>query len=197
MHLSWHLPPDRCPQQPYILHVDASLRGLRAVLYQQHPEGLRPVAFASRKLRQLRNYPIHQLKFLSLKWAVVDKFHDYLYGARFTIRTDNNPLTYVLSTAKLNVVGHRWLAALSTYEFDVQYRPGRQNIDADLLSRNWPEMDDEGYVTIPQSGVKAICQQVCIPEPAGTTPICRSAGRIIILHSRPVCISHPYGSKIT
>lgn len=38
------------PQKPYILHVDASLKGLGAVLYQEHPEGLRPVAFASRKL---------------------------------------------------------------------------------------------------------------------------------------------------
>lgn len=109
------------PQQSCILHVDASLRGLGAGLYQEHPKGLRPVAFASRKLSTAeRNYPIHQLEFLSLKWAVVDKFHDYLYGARFTVRTDNNPLTYVLSTAKLNAVGHRWLTALSTYEFDVQ-----------------------------------------------------------------------------
>ncbi|XP_063075269.1 uncharacterized protein LOC134465509 [Engraulis encrasicolus] len=151
------------PQKPYILHVDASLRGLGAVLYQEHPEGLRPVAFASRKLSSSeRNYPVHQLEFLSLKWAVVHKFHDYLYGARFTVRTDNNPLTYVLSTAKLNAVGHRWLAALSTYEFDIQYRPGRLNIDSDLLSR----MDDEGYVTIPESGVKTTCQRVCRPESA-------------------------------
>ncbi len=69
------------PQRPYILHVDASLKGLGAVLYQEHPGGLRPVAFASRKVSSAeRNYPIHQLEFLSLKWAVVDKFHDYLYG---------------------------------------------------------------------------------------------------------------------
>ncbi|KAI3375884.1 hypothetical protein L3Q82_004150 [Scortum barcoo] len=125
------------PNKPYVLHVDASLKGLGAVLYQEHSEGLRPVAFASRKLKTSeRNYPVHQLEFLALKWAVVDKFHDYLYGVRFTVRTDNNPLTYVLSTAKLSAVGHRWLSALSTYDFDIQYRPGRHNIDADLLSRN-------------------------------------------------------------
>ena len=68
--------------KPYILHVDASMDGLGAVLNQEYPEGLRPVAFASRKLCQSeKNYPIHQLEFLVLKWAVVDKFHDYLYGA--------------------------------------------------------------------------------------------------------------------
>lgn len=79
------------PNKSYILHVDASLTGLGAVLYQEYAEGLRPVAFASRKLSASeKNYPIHQLEFLSLKWAVVNKFHDYLYGARFTVRTDNN-----------------------------------------------------------------------------------------------------------
>lgn len=154
------------PEQPYILHVDASLQGIGSVLYQEYTNGLRPVAFASRKLSQSeKNYPIHQLEFLSLKWAVVDKFHDYLYGARFTVRTDNNPLTYVLTTAKLNAVGHRWLAALSTYDFDVQYRPGKHNIDADLLSRNFPEGDDTTeWETIPLDGVKSICQRICLSE---------------------------------
>lgn len=137
------------PAKPYVLHVDASLNGLGAVLNQEYPEGLRPVAFASRKLSgPEQRYPIHQLEFLALKWAVVDKFHDYLYGAKFTVRTDNNPLTYVLTSAKLNATGHRWLSALATYDFTVQYRPGRHNIDADLLSRT----------EISPHGVKAICQ---------------------------------------
>ena len=152
------------PNKPYVLHVDASLKGLGAVLYQKHSEELRPVAFASRKLKPPeRNYAIHQLEFLSLKWAIVDKFHDYLYGARFTVRTDNNPLTYVLSTAKLSAVGHRWLSALSTYDFDVQYRPGRHNIDADLLSRMMPDESQEEWETIPQTGVRSICKKICIP----------------------------------
>lgn len=146
------------PSKPYVLYVDASLAGLGTVLYQEHPEGLRPVAFASRKLSSSeRNYPIHQLEFLSLKWAIVEKFHDYLYGARFTVRTDNNPLTYVLTTAKLNAHGHRWLSDLSVYNFDIIYRPGKNNIDADLLSRLEPR---EGWENISQSGVKSICQQV-------------------------------------
>lgn len=148
------------PSKPYILHVDASLDGLGAVLNQDYPEGLRPVAFASRKLSQSeRNYPIHQLEFLAMKWAIVDKFHDYLYGAKFTVRTDNNPLTYVLTTAKLNATGHRWLAALTTYDFDVEYKPGRSNVDADLLSRNAQDSQDE-WEKVPASGVRTLCQQV-------------------------------------
>lgn len=161
------------PQPPDKLHVDASLKGLGAVVYQNHPEGLRSIAFASRKLSAAeRNCPIHQLEFVSLKWAVVDKFHDYLYGARFTVHTDNNPLIYVLSTAKLSAVGQCWLFVLSTYEFDIQYQPGLQNVETDLLSRNWPEMDDDGWVTILQPGVKTICQKVGILESVRLTPLC-------------------------
>lgn len=74
------------PTMSYILHVDASFDGLGAVLNQECPEGLWPVAFASRKLSTpKRNYPVHQLEVLALKWAVIDKFHDYLYGAHFTV----------------------------------------------------------------------------------------------------------------
>ncbi len=148
------------PEKPYVLHVDASSKGLGAVLNQQYPEGLRPVAFASRKLNAAeQRYPIHQLEFLALKWAVVDKFHDYLYGAKFLVRTDNNPLTYVLTSARLNATGHRWLAALATYDFSLQYKPGKHNMDADVLSR-YPTsaaVADE-WKEIPQSAVKAVCQ---------------------------------------
>uniref|UniRef100_A0A8C4TAC5 Gypsy retrotransposon integrase-like protein 1 n=1 Tax=Erpetoichthys calabaricus TaxID=27687 RepID=A0A8C4TAC5_ERPCA len=151
------------PSKPYILHIDASMNGLGAVLNQEYPEGVRPVAFASRKLSNSeRRCPVHQLEFLALKWAVVDKFHDYLYGVKFTVRTDNNPLTYVLTTAKLNATGHRWLAALSTYDFNLQYRPGKHNIDADMLSRHPYERDDgEPWTEIPQAGIKAICRPIC------------------------------------
>ena len=108
-----------------MLHINASLKGLGAVLNQTHTGGLRPVAFDSRGLNAaMQKYHIHQLEFLALKWAVVDKFNDYLYGVRFTVMTDNNPLTYVLTTGKLNATRHRWLAALATYDFEVKYSPG-------------------------------------------------------------------------
>lgn len=150
------------PSKPYILHVDASLKGLGAVLNQEYPEGLRPIAFASRKLSEAeQRYPIHQLEFLALKWAIVDKFHDYLYGTKFTVRTDNNPLTYVLTSAKLNATGHRWLSALATYDFNLQYKAGSQNVDADVLSRYPADAaETTNWMDIPRSGVKAICGRV-------------------------------------
>lgn len=162
------------PTKPYILHVDASLNGLGAVLNQEYPEGLRPVAFASRKLKSSeQRYPVHQLEFLALKWAVVDKFHDYLYGARFTVKTDNNPLTYILTTAKLSAAGHRWLAALSTYNFNIQYRPGKSNIDADSLSRNVFSNQNQEWDEIPPSGIQALFKttevQKCVDQ-LGVSP---------------------------
>ena len=73
------------------------------------------------------------------------------------IITDNNPLTYVLTTAKLDATGHRWLAALSTYNFRLEYRKGTQNGDADGLSRrpHSPPVEDVPQ-SIPEEVVKAI-----------------------------------------
>lgn len=85
-----------------------------------------------------KNYYLHsgQLEFLALKWSITKKFCDYLYYApTFTVYSDNNPLTYVLSTAKLNATGFRWVAELADFHFTIRYRPGRENIDADTLSR--------------------------------------------------------------
>ena len=54
---------------------------------------------------------------------------------RFTVRTDNNPLTYVLTTPNLDATGHRWVGALASYEFSLEYQKGLDNAAADVLSR--------------------------------------------------------------
>lgn len=124
------------PSKPYILHTDASCTGLGAVLYQEHEGRKRVVAYASRGLsRSEARYSAHKLEFLALKWAVTEKFNDYLYGAYFTVVTDSNPLTYLLTSAKLDATSYRWLSAISTYSFKIMYRAGKQNADADGLSR--------------------------------------------------------------
>ena len=133
---------------PFKLHTDASCSGLGAVLYQCQDGLDRVIAYASRSLKPSeRNYPAHKLEFLALKWAVTDKFHDYLYGAQFEVVTDNNPLTYVLSTAKLDATGHRWVAALANYNFPITYRSGRLNQDADGLSRQFEGSEPEQLST--------------------------------------------------
>ena len=119
--------------KPFILHTDASGDGLGAVLYQIQNGKERVISYASRGLHNSeRNYPAHKLEFLCLKWAVTEKFHDYLYGNTFKV-TDNNPLTYVLTTAKLDATGHRWLASLSNYSSKLSFRSGAANRDADVF----------------------------------------------------------------
>ena len=88
---------------PFILHTDSSTDGLGAVLYQKQENETKVIAYASRSLTASEaNYAPFKLEFLALKWAVTDKFKEYLYGGNwFEVYTDNNPLTYILSTANL------------------------------------------------------------------------------------------------
>lgn len=76
----------------------------------------------------------------------------------------------MLKTAKLNATGHCWLAALAKYDFNIQYRPGKNDIDADLLSRNVADEVGKGeWEKIPRSDVKFICQRVCYRDLWDTT----------------------------
>lgn len=110
------------PKHPYILDSDTSTMGLGAALYQEQGGRLCIIAYASRGLSASESqYRAHKLEFLALKWSVTEKFHDYLYGASVVVVTDNNPLTYILTSAKLDAANHRWLAALSTFDFKLQY----------------------------------------------------------------------------
>ena len=74
-------------------------------------------------------------------------FHDYLYGSSFAVITDNNHLTYVYTTAKVDATGQRWVASLSGYNFTVWYRNGKNNADADGLSRRQEAETDERAIS--------------------------------------------------
>ena len=147
--------------QSYVLHTNASQLGLGAVLYQSQDGVLRVISYASRTLTPAeKRYHLHsgKLEFLALKWAVCDEFRDLLYYApSFCVYTDNNPLTYVMKSAKSNATGHRWVAELSNFNFTIKYRPGKQNADADFLSRS--PLHFENYrktctETVPQDAIQ-------------------------------------------
>ena len=103
----------------------------------------RSETYASRTLNKSeRNYEAHKLEFLALKWTITDRFHECLYGATFDVFTDNNPLTYILSTTKLDAMGHRLVASLGPYNFTLYYKPSKLNNDADTLSQiDWNTLD--------------------------------------------------------
>ena len=105
-------------KKEFQLHTDASDLGLGGVLYQADDKGvLRVITYASRSLSQTeKNYLAHKLEILALKWAVTDHFHN-LYGGKFDVYTDNNPLTHILSSAKLD-------ASVANYDFKLFYKSG-------------------------------------------------------------------------
>ena len=121
----------------FILHTDASSLGLGAILYQKQDGAMRVIAYASRTLNKIEeNYHATKLEFLALKWAITEKFRDYLgYANHFWVFTDNNPLTYLMDCKKLNAYGERWISELSEFNFTTKYRPGVINRDPDCLSR--------------------------------------------------------------
>ena len=99
-------------RKPFIVRTDANKLGLWAILCQKQESGnVRVVLYGSRTLRKAEeNYSTHKLEFWAIYWAVTKKFHHYLYGAHLAVTMDHNPLTYVQTSAKLDAVGHRWIA---------------------------------------------------------------------------------------
>ena len=158
----------------FVLEIDASLKGLGACLAQEDLAGKRhPIAYASRGLRGAEaNYPDYssfKLELLALKWAVVDKFRDYLLGVPFTILTDNNPLAH-LGTAKLGASEMRWVAQLAPFNFDVKFRSGRSNRCADALSR-YPSQSSDEVETVMQGKVHSCSVPVrAVASATGTKP---------------------------
>ncbi|XP_043999798.1 uncharacterized protein LOC122846747 [Gambusia affinis] len=82
----------------------------------------------------MANYSSMKLEFLALKWAMTEKFREYLLGQKCIVYTDNNPLRH-LSSAKLGATEQRWAAQLASFDFDIKYRSGKSNKNADALSR--------------------------------------------------------------
>ena len=99
----------------FLLETDASLKGFGTVLITNKicTANQWVISFASRSLKpyekSMRSYSSAKLELLALKWAVCDKFKDYLLGSKFTVLTDNNPLCYV-KTSKLGASQIRWLS---------------------------------------------------------------------------------------
>ena len=98
--------------KPFLLETDASGRGLGTVLSQKQADGrYHPIAYASCVMNETeQRYHSNKQEFLALKWAVTEQFHEYLspYGKNrneFVVRTDNNLLTYIFSSANLDAAG--------------------------------------------------------------------------------------------
>jgi RNase H-like domain found in reverse transcriptase/Reverse transcriptase (RNA-dependent DNA polymerase)/Integrase zinc binding domain/Retroviral aspartyl protease len=132
----------------YTLAADASTNALGAVLFQPDDDGhLHPVAYHSRKLKKAeRNYATHDLEMLAIYDSITHWRH-YLFGSKFTVWSDHITLQYFAKQPKLNKRQIRWSEELTPFKFDIIYKPGKQNIIPDALSRT-PMINAISFVEI-------------------------------------------------
>ena len=160
--------------KPFLLEMDGSGRGLGAVLSQKQADGrYHPIAYASCVMNETKQrYHSNKQEFLTLKWAVTEQFHEYLlsYGKnrnKFVVRTDNNPLTYIFSSANLDAAGQHWVAHLASYNFTLEYQKGKDNTVANFPSQMnecLPDEEVQEYLNkIPYPGVKAVLNNAISP----------------------------------
>ena len=68
------------------------------------------------------NYSTMKLEMLGLKWAVTEKFRDYLLGSECTVYTDNNPLSYLQTSTRLGATEMRWAAELAQFQLNIKVK---------------------------------------------------------------------------
>ena len=117
--------------QAFIVECDASTHGFGAVLLQDK----HPIAFFSRPVApRHRALAAYERELIGLVHAV-RHWRPYLWGRRFTVRTDHYSLKYLLDQRLATIPQHHWVGKLLGFDFVVEYKPGAQNVVADALSR--------------------------------------------------------------
>lgn len=120
----------------FIVQCDASDRGLGVVLSQKNDKGEEhPILYLSRKLSPREEaYSATEKECLCIVWAV-QKLYCYISGSKFTIETDHCPLTWLRQMSPKNGRLLRWSLSLQEHHFEVRYKKGKENGNADTLSR--------------------------------------------------------------
>jgi hypothetical protein len=117
------------------ISTDASDCGYGGVLEQEFDGVKRPIAYFSKSYTSTqKNYSTPEKELLAMVMTI-EYFHQYIYGRHFTVHTDHQPLTWIKNKTNTHQRLERWLLRLSNYDFDIQYRPGAENIVADNFSR--------------------------------------------------------------
>jgi len=120
--------------KPFILTTDASNDALGAIISQGEIGRDLPIAYASRTLSKAeRNYPTVEKELLAVVWEC-KHFRPYLYGRKFTVVTDHRPLVWIFNVKDPSSRLLRWCLKLEEYEYNIVYRRGSSNTNADALS---------------------------------------------------------------
>ena len=123
-------------EKEFILTTDASQFSIGGLLSQRNNLGHDlPIAYASRTLNRAEiNYSTIERELLAIVWCV-RHFRPYLYGRKFKIATDHRPLTWLFNVKDPGLRLVRWRLFLEEYEYEIIYKPGKMNTNADALSR--------------------------------------------------------------
>ena len=146
--------------KPFYVVCDASDFAIGCALMQKDDDGTeRVIAYQSRRLKAAeKNYPVHDKELLAMKYSLV-KFRVYLLGSTpFIIYTDHASLRTATNSPHLSQRMARWLSFFAEYNFSVQYKPGRENILADALSRRPDYEKDESLDVI--AGISLVSTDV-------------------------------------
>ena len=120
----------------YSLDCDASDYGIGCALFQTHPDGEgKPIGFWSRSLLPAEcNYSASERECLAVVWAL-KTLRPYLMYEKFTVYTDHAALQWLLTIDDPSGRLIRWRLRLAEYDFEVKYKKGKVNTQADALSR--------------------------------------------------------------
>ena len=128
------------PEKGYILYTDASDFAVGAVLMQEQNGEQRTIAFESTKLDATqRRWPTHEKELYAIKHAL-EKWRCYLLGRPTVVYTDHCSLKYFLSQPTLTDKQIRWMEFINAFDLDIRYKPGKDNVVADAMSRRWDHM---------------------------------------------------------
>lgn len=140
-------------EKKIVLSVDASKNGLGCVILQD----AKPVAYGSRSLTETeKNYSQIEKESLAILYGCT-KFHQYLYGQNFIVETDHKPLVSIFSKPlnKCPARLQKIRLAIQPYSVELKYKPGRELLIADHLSRSYLndsfktyELDVEAHVAM-------------------------------------------------
>ena len=122
--------------KPFIVSCDASNYGIGRVLNQNFDGKNLPISYASRTLSDVEvNYSTIEKELLAILFSV-ETFRPYLYGRRFTLETDHRPLVWLHNVKNPNSKLVLWRYRLNEYDYEIIYKKGITNSNADALSRN-------------------------------------------------------------